>query len=354
MNATTASTDINLLPRSPRSHTRNGTNTASATPSNLNTLSMASAVSTQPTMMSRDGIALVPAASPARPAPWANFKPVFTSTQPSKLAAKIDSATVTTAIPAVSHTPEYAKEAGVFYDLTQNIEQGSIILSPAVKDEIHKWNLGTATERQTWRLGKLATVHARIRGKPDRALRRMPVLALRGFWPVADTTITLAGLTTNQVEDVVLPVPSEDAIKGFIFTLDWMCSIIYSKDCAFVKMPYINTLPTYRNFRVAQNARMLGMTDVMQAMLGRINDLRYKGQLYRPDVEDVKLVLKYIAPDHGIRVRPIAMIAQATLDKKLRNKKDINTLMEDDEGFGTEVEDAIDAEKKARAERKAS
>lgn len=127
--------------------------------------------------------------------------------------------------------------------------------------------------RQTWRLGKLAVVHARIRGEPDRFLRRMPVLALRGFWPVADTTITQAGLTTNQVENVVLPVPSEDSIKGFIFTPDWMCSIVYSKDCAFVKMPYINTLPTYRNFRVAQNARMVGMTDVMQGMLGRINDL---------------------------------------------------------------------------------
>lgn len=48
------------------------------------------------------------------------------------------------------------------------------------------------------------------------------------------------------------------------------------------------------------------------------------------------------------------MIAQAILDKKLRNKKDINTLMEDDKAFTTEIEDAIEAEKEARAERKAS
>lgn len=263
MNATTAPTDLNLLPLDPRRDTGNGTNTASAAPSNSNTSSMASAASTQPTMMSRNGIALIPAASPARPA----------STQTSKLAAKSDSDTATTASPTVSHTPEYAEEAGVFYDLTRNIEQGSIALPPAAKDEIHKWSSGTATERQTWRLEKLAAVHARVRGELDRFLRRMPVLALRGFGSVADTVITQAGLTANQVENVVLPVPSEDYIKGFSFTLHWMCSIIYPKDCAFVKMPYINTLPTYRNFRVAQNALVVGMTDIMQRMLGRINDL---------------------------------------------------------------------------------
>lgn len=136
--------------------------------------------------------------------------------------------------------------------------------------------------------------------------------------------------------------------------LNWMCNIIYSEDCAFVKMPYINECPTYRNFRVAQMARMVGMTDVMQGMLGRINDLRYKGQLFRPDVEDVKLVMKYIAPDHGIRLRLVAMIAQAILDKKLRNKKDIYALMRVDKSFATEVEDAIGSEKKRRAEMKTS
>lgn len=101
-------------------------------------------------------------------------------------------------------------------------------------------------------------------------------------------------------------------------------------------------------------ARMVGMTDVMQGMLGRINDLRYKGQLFRPDVEDVKLVMEYIAPDHGIRLRLVAMIAQAILDKKLRNKKDIYALMRVDKSFATEVEDAIGSEKKRRAEMKTS
>jgi len=304
--------------------------------------------------MSRNTIALVPTVSPARPAPWANFKPVFTSSQTPKPAARSDSVKTTAAVLSIPQTPEYVKEAGAFYDLTQNIEQGSITLQPAAIDEVHKWNLGTATQRQIWALGKLAAVHARLRGEPDRFVRHVPVLALRGFWPVANNAITQAGLTTDRVRDVVVPVPSKDSIQALVLMLNWMCNIIYSEDCAFVKMPYINECPTYRNFRVAQMARMVGMTDVMQGMLGRINDLRYKGQLFRPDVEDVKLVMKYIAPDHGIRLRLVAMIAQAILDKKLRNKKDIYALMKVDTGFATEVKDAIGSEKKRRAEMKTS
>lgn len=137
MNATTALTDLNLLPLGPRRDTGNGTNTASATLQFKYVF---------------HGLCCVYAADydvPQRYCPGTCSQPCSSCLlgqlqagpylhQTSKLAAKSESDTATTAIPAVSHTPEYAKEAGVFYDLTQNIEQGSITLPPAAKDEIHK------------------------------------------------------------------------------------------------------------------------------------------------------------------------------------------------------------------------
>lgn len=354
MNASKTPADLDLFLQEWKRDIRNGANVANAATSHSETTFTPSSASPQLNTTASDGTVLVPAGNPARPAPWANFQPALTVTPRSGPATSATSSTVETTVAAAFETPEYAKEAGTFYDLTQSIDQGSITLQPASRDVAYKWNLGTASQRQTWRHGKLASVHARIRGRPDQFLRQMPVLALRGFWPVADVAITQAGLKTDQVANVVVPVPSEDNVKGLIFILDWMCAIIYSEDCLFVKMPYINTLPTYRNFRVAQTARMIGMTDAMYGMLARINNLRYKGQIYRPDVEDVKMVVKYIAPDHGIRLRLVSMIAQATLDKKLGNKKDIVALMEEIKDFGEEVEGAIQAEKQARAGKKAS
>lgn len=114
----------------PDKHSGNDTKTADTTASPSDMPSGACAASEQPTT-SRNDIALVPAVSPARPAPWANFKPVFTISQTPKPAARSDSVKATAAVLSVPQTPEYVKEAGAFYDLTQNIEQGSITLQLA-------------------------------------------------------------------------------------------------------------------------------------------------------------------------------------------------------------------------------
>lgn len=86
----------------------------------------------------------------------------------------------------------------------------------------------------------------------------------------------------------------------------------------------------------------MGVDRTRKTMVKRIENMSYKGQWYRPEIEDVELITKHIRPGNGIHQGIVGLIANAWLDRMLGGNEENEALMSKDKTFEAEVNVAVE------------
>lgn len=258
----------------------------------------------------------------------------------------------TTSTAVASDLPAWLKEAQATHDLSQDLAAGSITVRPAtISDPVRKHDLPPQRVRVTWKKGKTAEIFSRQPGKPDRYLNTLPVDAVRALSSVFDDAVARSGLASHKVNKLVFPVNSDDQSEALATDLVWQREIVYSDTCYVVAFKRITQLPTYRYYRLAQIFRASGKDHQRREMLQRIQSMKYKGGWYRPAIDDIEAVIRFIPPEHDIRRGMMKSIAEAWLDRRLGNEKDIDKLWAENEEFRAEIDAAVEEASKERVKK---
>ena len=245
-------------------------------------------------------------------------------------------------------------EAQVVHDfnLAQNLAEGYITVRPAtINDAVRKHDLPPLRVRTAWKKGKTANVYSRQPGKADHFLNAIPVAAARIFSTVIDNAITRSGLPSHKVNTIIVPVVNGDQLDALAPILLWQKEIIDSNDCRIIPFRRFNQMPIYRYYRLAQMFRALAIEHQRREMIQRIQKMRYRGGLYRTDIDDIKKIVHCIPPEHDIRRGVIESIAEAWIDRHLRDEKDVDQLWSESEEFRAEIDAAVEEASKERGKK---
>lgn len=263
---------------------------------------------------------------------------------------ELATSTVTT-----SDFPEWIKETQIVHDLSQDLAAGSITIRAAtIHDTVRKHDLPPQRVRVGWKRSKTANVYSRQPGKPDQLLNTLPVDALRALSFVFDDAASQSGLPFNKINKFVVPVANDDQSEALATDLAWQRQITDSETCHIIAFKRINELPIYRYYRMAQTFRATGDDHMRREMLQRIENMKYSGRWYHPAINDVKLIMQFIPPEHNIRRGVIESIAKAWLDRRLGGRDQIDKHWSENEEFRRELDAALERTLQERRQQNAA
>lgn len=233
----------------------------------------------------------------------------------------------------------------IAHDLSQDLAAGSITVRLAtINDPVRQHDLPPRRVRMGWKTSKKANVYSQQPGKPDRLLNTLPVEAIRAFSSVFDDAVKQSGLPSDRINKFVVPVINDDMSDALATSLAWQRQIVDSETCHIIPFKRINEQPVYRYYRMAQVFRGTGDDHNRRQMLQRIENMKYSpGRRYHPAIDDVKMVMQFIQPEHNIRRGMIESIAKAWLDRRLGGRDEIDKLWSENEQFRKEVDAAVEA-----------
>jgi len=136
-------------------------------------------------------------------------------------------------------------------------------------------------------------------------------------------------------------------VESMIALLDFMKRTV-SEDKGVIKaLGRVETAPFYTYYRRAQAAQSLGLKPVQKEMVNRIKYMLYQGdgRPWGPQLIGLELIYEHLRPDHWVRRCISKSLAQANVDRVLRDEAKIEKYLKAHPDIFKEVMVFVDRER---------
>lgn len=176
----------------------------------------------------------------------------------------------------------------------------------------------------------------------------LPTAMLRAFSTAIDDSMWSSMVGDDYTYGIRIQVAHLESLTAL---LDYMKRTVGEDGGVIKPLGKEEDNPFYAYYRRAQAAQSFGMKPIQKEMVNRIKYMLYQadGRSWGPQITDLELIYEHLSPDHWIRRCISKSLAQANIDRVLRNEARIEEYLKAHPEIFKEVMVFVHRERNKRA-----
>ena len=180
----------------------------------------------------------------------------------------------------------------------------------------------------------VVTLSARLSSGRQVASIRVPIQITLAFCPAIEEMVSTSGIAPQNIGTIIIQVQSHEGAAEILAYLEAYPTLM-NHDGRISPFGKVSKKPIYTYFRIAQVAQSLGMTPIAKEAVDQI-----KGALFKPGqlswgiaISDLNAIYRNIDDQHWLRYHVNKSIALASINKVLRNEKELKAYITETHSF---------------------